>query len=143
MLWKAPISDPELKRIRAAERALELKREHLGLPRYLAETPACRHFGPLRQLFDLQGAEIPDSSNLHPFGPKKRKYWRDDFSSDDDVDHDSKRSTYTCFNNTVVWSCPSWCHQVSNNVPSSIDDGDDILHITQSQQNHQVKAIDK
>ena len=86
MLWVNPLSDLEVKRIRAEERALEHKREIHGLPRYLAERPAIRHFGPLRTFLDVQGARICETSPLHPFGPRKRKYQRAEFESGEECD---------------------------------------------------------
>ena len=49
-------------------------REVAGLPQNLAETPACRVPGPLWKIHGFDGNIIPTSSNLHPYGPQKRKY---------------------------------------------------------------------
>ena len=69
-----PISDDALDEFRVAERKDELAREKAGLPRFFAETPAVRFFGPLWPILDVDATEIPIASNRHPFGPNRRKY---------------------------------------------------------------------
>ena len=74
VLRHPPLSDDELVRIRSQERLLEAEREKAGLPRYMAVDTRIRLPGPLPQFFDTDGTMIPHTSNLHPFGPKRRKY---------------------------------------------------------------------
>ena len=88
MFWVDPLSDLEVKRIRTEKRALEHKREIHGLPRYMAERPAIRHFGPLRPFLDVQGVRICETSRLHPFGPRKRQYQRAEFESGEECDEE-------------------------------------------------------
>ena len=77
------ITDKQLVDIRREERVLRAAREKAGLPQRLAVTPAHRVSGPLTRMFSLDGSLVPDSSNLHPFGPQKRKYGASDFYSFD------------------------------------------------------------
>jgi len=86
MRFVAPLSDLELKEARRCDRAVESMREKRGQPRYLADVPAFRSYGPLRQIVNLRGDEIDVSSNLHPFGPKRRKYRVASDEDDDQVD---------------------------------------------------------
>lgn len=72
--WHSPLSDLELKQARSIDRVEEARREKRGEERYLAETPAFRSYGPLRPILNLSGHVIPTTSNLHPFGPNRRKY---------------------------------------------------------------------
>ena len=82
------MSDDDLKAMRIRDRKEEDRQEKVGLPRYLAEVPAFRSFGPLRQITNLQGVEIPVSPNLLPFGPQRRKYRIAEADDDDDDDDD-------------------------------------------------------
>ena len=75
----------ELREARRNDRAEEYRRERRGQSRYLAEIPACRSFGPLRPIVNLQGEVIDVECNLHPFGPKRRKYR---MATDDEEDVD-------------------------------------------------------
>ena len=86
MFWLNPLSDMEVRRIRTAERAQEHSREVQGLPRYMADRPAISHYGPLRPFYDVQGARIGETSDLHSFGPHKRKYQRAEVETGEDSD---------------------------------------------------------
>ena len=78
-----PLGDDEVVSIREAERSLEAGREKVGLSRYLAIGAKTRVPGPLWPFFDAAGREVLETSNLHPFGPKRRKYRTAD--SDDEA----------------------------------------------------------
>ena len=82
--FHSPLSDADVVAIREAERKLETERGNLGLPRYLAEGAKFRVPGPLWPFFDANGHEIPMTSNLHPFGPNRRKYRAVDSDDDDE-----------------------------------------------------------
>ena len=74
VLHQAPLSGEELVRIRTLERLYEAKREKVGLPRYMAEKSRLRLHNPLFPFRDTDGSFISEASNLHPFGPNRRKY---------------------------------------------------------------------
>ena len=56
------------------ERVFTNAREIAGLPQNLVENPAFRVPGPLWKIHGFDGNIVPTSSNVHPFGPQKRKY---------------------------------------------------------------------
>lgn len=49
----------------------------------LHKQPACRGLGTFFPVYDIQGQIIPECDNRHPFGPRKRKYLREDFACTD------------------------------------------------------------
>ena len=69
--------DDDIVDFRTADRVQEAIREKAGLPRYLAERLKYRVPGPLWPFVDTDGTVILETSNLHPFGPKRRKYLLD------------------------------------------------------------------
>ena len=77
--WGIMISNDQLIDIRRQERILTADREKAGLPQRLAVIPAHRISGPIPRMYSLDGSLVPDTSNLHPFGPQKRKYRTDDY----------------------------------------------------------------
>ena len=85
IMFQKPLSDIEVAEIRSVERIEEAKREKLKLPRYLADKTKFRVPGPLWPFFDSGGNLVPESSNLHPFGPKKRKYRTLESDTEDDA----------------------------------------------------------
>ena len=70
---------------RTAQRLPEAARGRIGLPRYLADKVKFCVPGPLLPFVNVDGACIEDTSNLHPFGPQRRKYRGLD-DSDSEVD---------------------------------------------------------
>ena len=64
----------ELREVQQRERIEQSRREKAGLPRFKAESPPVRHYGPLLPIVSLRGDILSTKSNLHPFGPQKRKY---------------------------------------------------------------------
>ena len=79
----------EMRRLRGIDRITEAKNETRGLPRYHASSPAVRKYGPIRLLVGIDGAIIGTDSNLHPFGPNRPKYRREDEDEDDGDDEDA------------------------------------------------------
>ena len=45
-----------------------------GLPRFKAEHPPVRHYGPLLPMVSIKGDILSTKSHLHPFGPQRKKY---------------------------------------------------------------------
>ena len=85
-IWNSPLSEEEVLKFRAADRKVEAFNEKRGLPRYFAEFGAQRYYVPLRRLVGVDGQTIEIGSNLHPFGPKRKKYQRADSESEGDSD---------------------------------------------------------
>ena len=69
-----PLSVKAVRDMLKDERIHTNAREVAGLPQNLAEIPAFRVPGPLLVIHGFDGSIIPTTSNLHPFGPQKRKY---------------------------------------------------------------------
>ena len=69
-----PLSTTDDVAIREEERLQEAQREKVGLPRYLAIGAKSRVPSLLWLFFDSNGVVVPESSNLHPFGPNRHKY---------------------------------------------------------------------
>ena len=69
-----PLTTTVVRDLLRDQRVLTNAREVAGLPQNLAETPAFRVAGPLWIIHGFDGTIIPTTSNLHPFGPQKRKY---------------------------------------------------------------------
>ena len=95
-----PLSDDEVVAIREAERSLEAAREKVGLSRYLAIGAKTRVPGPLWPFFDSSGRVVLETSNLHPFGPNRRKYREaesDDEALDDEICPASRYAVCTTF----------------------------------------------
>ena len=72
------------------ERVFTNAREGAGLPQNLAESPAFRVPGPLWKIHGFDGNIVPTSSNMHPFGPQKRKYLPLALSGDDEEDDEEQ-----------------------------------------------------
>ena len=69
-----PLSVKAVRDLLRDERVFTNAREVAGLPQNLAEISAFRVPGPLLIIRGFDGSIIPTTSNLHPFGPQKRKY---------------------------------------------------------------------
>ena len=81
LLRHKPLKDDELRDVQKRERIEQARREKIGLPRFKAEMPPVRHYGPLLPIVSLQGDIVTTKSNVHPFGPQQRKY---NYAVDDD-----------------------------------------------------------
>jgi hypothetical protein len=83
LLRHKPLKHCELREVQQCERIAQARRERAGLPRFKAESPPVRHCGPLLPIASLKGDILSTKSNLHPFGPQKRKYI---YAIDEDTD---------------------------------------------------------
>ena len=72
----APLAQSVLDELKEAESRTIADRICAGHHKHRAEVPPLRFFGPLWPLINTSGAVVDESSNAHPFGPRKRKYVR-------------------------------------------------------------------